>query len=82
MTATPAADHQRRALKFTRLGDALADVDSLHKDGYERVGNWDLAQTCDHLTQWMVYPLDGYPKAPLPIRVMLAAMRVTIGRGF
>jgi hypothetical protein len=80
MTATPTIDQQRRHLKFTRLGEAVADAQSLHAGGYERLGNWDLAQTCDHLTQWMIYPLDGYPKAPLPIRLMLAAMRVTIGR--
>ncbi len=76
----PTSGKQRRTLRFERLSDALSDVRALHTGGYERLGNWDLAQTCDHLTQWMVYPLDGYPKGPLHVRLILGLMRVTVGR--
>ena len=71
---------QRRELAFDDLDAVIRDVDALAADGYEQVGNWDLAQVCGHLTDWMRYPLDGYPKPPLPIRVMLWGMKVTIGR--
>lgn len=70
----------RRNLSFSDLDAVIRDAESLRAGGYERVGNWDLAQTCRHLADWMRYPVDGFPRAPLPVRLMLWAIRHTIGR--
>jgi hypothetical protein len=76
MTTTP----QRRQLRFNDLGEVARDAERLLAGGYERTGNWDLAQVCNHLADWMGFPIDGFPKPPAPIRAMLWAMRKTIGR--
>jgi hypothetical protein len=39
----------RRELRFQTFDQAIAEVDRLFAHGYERKGNWDLAQMCDHL---------------------------------
>lgn len=63
---------KRRKLKFTALEQVAVDVDLLHRAGYGRVGNWTLAQVCDHLTKFMVMSLDGFPvKMPWPIRAVM-----------
>jgi Protein of unknown function (DUF1569) len=48
--------------------------------GYEKAGNWDLSQVCMHMTDWMRFPMDGFPKPPLPIGVMLWVLRNTLGK--
>jgi len=73
-------NRQRRELAFDDLDAVIRDVEELSASGYDRVGNWDLTQVCGHLSDWMRYAIDGYPKAPLPIRVMLWGMKVTIGK--
>jgi hypothetical protein len=70
---------RRRSLTFASLADAVGEAERLLAGGYDRAGNWDLAQTCGHLAQWARFPVDGFPKAPLPIRGMLWAMRHTVG---
>ncbi len=50
---------QLRQLDCHNFDDVLAEVDRLHRDGYEKAGQWDLAQTCDHLTYFMKASLDG-----------------------
>ena len=70
----------RRPLTFRNLDEVLRDAEHLLAVGYDRVGQWDLAQCCDHLAAWLTYPVAGIPKAPLPILVMLAMVRVTFGR--
>lgn len=77
MTAGPAT---RRQLSFASLDDAVRDAEHLLAAGYEKAGNWDLAQCCDHLASWLTYPVGGFPKAALPIRMMLAVVRRTMGR--
>lgn len=74
MTAT------RRRLAFDSLDAAVADAERLLAVGYDRTGKWDLAQVCGHLADWMTFPMDGYPKAPVAIRPMLWAVRHTVGR--
>jgi hypothetical protein len=71
----------RRTLSFATLDDAVRDAEHLLAAGYEKAGTWDLAQCLDHLAAWLTYPLSGFPKAPLPIRLMLAVVRRTLGRG-
>lgn len=39
----------RRNLDFKTFDDALAEAEQLLNHPYERRGNWDLAQACDHL---------------------------------
>lgn len=70
----------RRTLTFDTLDAAVRDAERLHAAGYDRAGNWDLAQCLDHLAAWLTYPVSGFPKAPLPIRMMLAVVRRTLGR--
>ena len=70
---------ERRKLTFATLDDVVADAERLRDGGYDKVGNWDLAQVCFHISEWMRFPLDGFPKPPLPIAMMLWVMRKTIG---
>jgi len=68
----------RRAPTFATLADAVADAERLRDGGYDRAGNWDLSQTCDHLADWLRFAVDGYPPAPLPLRPVLFALRHTL----
>jgi Protein of unknown function (DUF1569) len=70
----------RRVLNFTDLDDAARDAESLLAGGCDRAGNWNLAQVCGHLTDWMRYPLDGYPHQPAPVRPILWLMKHAFGR--
>jgi hypothetical protein len=40
---------KRRRLDFHSWPEILADIDHLHRSGYQRAGNWDLSQVLDHL---------------------------------
>jgi len=71
----------RRAPSFDTLDAAVRDAEHLLAAGYDRAGTWDLAQCLDHLAAWLTYPVSGFPTAPLPIRLMLAVVRRTLGRG-
>lgn len=71
----------RRTLTFDSLDAAVREAEHLLAAGYERAGTWDLAQCLDHLAAWLTYPVSGFPTAPLPIRLMLAVVRRTLGRG-
>lgn len=51
---------QRRELKFLDFDNVIRDVEQLQARGYSRAGNWNLAQVCGHLADWMSYPLDGF----------------------
>lgn len=50
----------RRSLQFTDFGQVLEDVNQLHRCGYEKQGQWDLGQICDHLGAFVRGTLDGY----------------------
>lgn len=68
----------RRILKFATLDEAVADAERLLA-GYGRVGRWTLGQCCGHIAYWMACGMDGFPKPPLGGRIMMWAMRHTIG---
>lgn len=68
-----------RSLEFRQFSEVIDEVKKLHENGYDKTRNWDLAQTCQHLSDWMRYPMDGFPKAPFPVNFMLWSMRKTIG---
>jgi hypothetical protein len=70
----------RRKLTFATLDEVVRDAEGLLANGYERAGNWDLAQVCAHLAEWMRFPLDGFPRIPLLLRPMVWLMRVTLGK--
>ncbi|MBA4065248.1 MAG: hypothetical protein C0501_16355 [Isosphaera sp.] len=70
----------RRKLTFATLDEAVADAENLLARGYDRAGNWDLAQCCGHLAEWMRFPMDGFPRQWVPVRVLFWALRNTIGR--
>lgn len=77
---TPTSTPARRSLTFRDLDDIIRDIETLHAHGYDRAGNWGLTQVCRHLADWMRFPLDGFPKNPWPVRLILSAMKVTVGR--
>jgi len=70
----------RRALDFDQLDQVAAEVRHLHESGYQLHGNWNLAQICGHLNEWMRFPLDGYPPLAWPMRWAMPLVRLTIGR--
>ena len=59
----------------------MSEVRSLHDSGYVSNGQWTLGQTCGHVANWMRYPLDGFPKPPLPMRAIFWIMKYTIAPG-
>ena len=69
---------ERRKLLFATLDDVVRDAESLLTKGYEKAGNWDLAQVCFHLAEWMRYPVEGFPRTPLLLRPVLWLMRNTV----
>ena len=71
---------ERRKLAFASLDEVAADAENLLARGYDRAGNWDLAQVAGHVAEWLRFPIEGFPKAPLLIRPVLWLMRVTAGR--
>jgi Protein of unknown function (DUF1569) len=50
----------QRELQFKDLTEAVAEAERLHRNGYVKNGQWDLAQICDHLTYFVQGSLDGY----------------------
>lgn len=71
---------ERRKLTFATLDDAVRDAESLLAKGYERAGNWDLAQVCLHLAEWLRFPVEGFPKMPLLLRPAAWLVRTLIGK--
>jgi hypothetical protein len=71
---------ERRQLTFASLDEVAADAENLLARGYDRAGNWDLAQVAGHVAEWLRFPIDGFPKIPLLIRPIMWMMRVTAGK--
>jgi hypothetical protein len=67
-------------LTFDSLDDVVRDAEHLLAAGYERAGNWDLAQCCTHLAEWMRFPVEGFPKMPLAVRPIIWLIRTTSGK--
>ena len=68
----------RRKLTFATLDEVVADAEILLAKGYEKAGNWDLAQVCFHLAEWMRYPVEGFPRMPLLMRPVFWLVRNTV----
>jgi hypothetical protein len=45
-----------------------------------RAVNWDLAQCCGHLANWLTYPVAGFPKMPAPVRAVFWVISRALGR--
>jgi hypothetical protein len=69
-----------RRLQFATLDRVVVEIEQLHQAGYEQAGNWNLSQICEHLADWMSYPMDGFPPTPFAAKLVLAAMRMTMGK--
>jgi hypothetical protein len=66
---------KRRNLRFDRLQDVPTDVQTLIDRGHQTVGQWSLAQICNHLSTSIGYSLDGFPGRSAPW-----LFRQTLGR--
>lgn len=72
---------KKRFPKFADFDAMMADVNELAKNGYEQFGNWNLGQACSHIADWMLFPIDGFPVPPLPIRAVFWVMKKTVVPG-
>ena len=72
---------QRRDLRFDNWEQVTTDLRTLLQSGYTATGNWNLEQMAKHLNDWVRFPVVGFPKQPLPVRVIAACVRNTIGPG-
>jgi hypothetical protein len=70
----------RRPIRFGTLAEAVADAEGLLARGYDKAGNWSLAQCCNHLANWLTYPVSGFPRMPLLLRPPMAIVRTLMGR--
>ncbi|MCU0707920.1 MAG: DUF1569 domain-containing protein [Pirellula sp.] len=70
----------RRPLRFSNLDEIMQEVDQLNRSGYLTHGKWDLGQICSHLADWMGFAMDGFPKPPFPIAILLRVLRATQGK--
>ncbi|WP_337176036.1 DUF1569 domain-containing protein [Paludisphaera sp.] len=73
------AESARRRLRFHDLDEAVRDAEALLAGGYRRLGRWDLSQACGHLADWLTYPVEGFPPAPLALRPVMFLLRHTVG---
>lgn len=64
---------ERRQLDFRKIDEVVAELDRLHKGGYSKAGNWDLAQVCNHCAIFVRGSLDGFTDRKLPWYVRLVA---------
>jgi hypothetical protein len=79
----------RRQLDFRTWPEVLADIELLHRSGYDRAGNWDLSQIVDHVGEglrtaqrgidqqgpWIVRKLIG----PLILKRIVSQRRMKAG---
>lgn len=62
----------RRTVDFKSAKEVMDDILCLRADGYDRVGNWNLTQMCQHLTETMNGGIDGFGfRAPWIFRATL-----------
>jgi hypothetical protein len=65
----------RRHLDFQIWPDLLADIDHLRQAHYDRVGNWDLSQTLEHVGSGIRVALHGTDhQGPWIVRKFLGPM--------
>lgn len=67
-------------IKFDGFADVESFVRELQRFGYVAHGKWNLAQICEHLSDWMSYPMVGFPKSGPVIRAVLFCVRCLAGK--
>jgi hypothetical protein len=73
---------QRRTLKFPDFDALLAEVDHLHRAGYEKLRRWDLSQMLEHIGMGMKAAMRGSKfKAPWIVRMIAPLILKKILRG-
>jgi hypothetical protein len=64
-----------RDLELNDYSAVHAELDRLHRVGYDKAGTWDLAQVCDHLRFFVDQSLDGATfRVPWLIKVLFGRM--------
>ena len=71
---------QPRDIRFSKLSEVQADLKKLASNNYTKTAEWDLSQVAEHLADWMTFPIDGFPKSPWFINIVIGIMRVTQGK--
>ena len=71
-----------RELRFENLNDLREEINRLKSENCEQTGKWNLSQICSHLECWMRFPMDGFPRPPVMIGIIMKLMKVTVGRRF
>ena len=71
---------QPRSIRLATLDDVSTEIERLHRSGYQQAGKWNLSQTCEHLADWMSFPMDGFPKMSFAVSLFLGAMRTVRGK--
>jgi hypothetical protein len=74
------AQFSLRELELKSLDEAVAEAARLLDQGYRQVGNWNLAQILGHCSDWLRFPMDGYPPAKFPMSLILGFVRLTMGK--
>ena len=69
----------KRQLKFENFDALMNEVRSLSEGGYKSNGNWNLAQACGHVSEWMQFPIDGFPTPPFFMRPIFWLMKISMG---
>jgi hypothetical protein len=65
----------QRELQFKDIAEVVAEVERLHRDGHEKLGQWDLAQVCDHLAYFIRGSLDGHAfRVPWLLKVLFGRL--------
>ena len=67
-----------RKLQFANLQAASDEAQSLLQSGYDRCGNWSLAQICRHLRLVQDPSIDGYPRWMSLFAFLRPVMRRTL----
>ena len=79
---------KRRKVQFDSFAQMLADVEHLKRDGYQRVGNWDLGTICCHIADAIERSMDGFltpapflPRlfSPIILPIVLKTRRIPSG---
>ena len=65
----------QRELTFENSQQIKAELERLQRGSYKPVGNWNLAQTCDHLSYFIEGSLDGHQfKTPWLLKFLFGRM--------
>jgi hypothetical protein len=66
---------EQRQLEFKDFAAVRTEVDRLHRGGWVQLGQWDLAQVCDHLRYFIQGSLDGFTfRAPWILKTLFGRM--------